>query len=230
MRHTRDRLRTPAADIDSVARGYPYMASRRIAPTTPLRASTRSGHPTRYPAAFGTRRSNTWPVPRDHRRISMHRDLTPRTTLDRYPQGEPAPRRPAVPPQPRTQAVLPQPVRGRRRKRCKRLKNSLARGQDGHGPGLDLCARQYAVLCRRPAGSAVPLGWTERFGGDLGMRKSELSSRVAFRAPLRCDSVRRFGAVAVAIRRAARFLSASRARAGQLVMTVCCALGNGWYT
>ena len=42
MRHTRERLRRPAAGIDPLARGYLYyMASRRIAPTTALRASAR---------------------------------------------------------------------------------------------------------------------------------------------------------------------------------------------
>ena len=41
IRHPRERLRRPAADIASLARGIPYMASRRIAPTTALRASAR---------------------------------------------------------------------------------------------------------------------------------------------------------------------------------------------
>ena len=38
---TRERLRRSAADIASFARGYPYTASRGIAPTTALRASAR---------------------------------------------------------------------------------------------------------------------------------------------------------------------------------------------
>ena len=41
IRHTCERLRRPAADIGSLARGCLYMASRRIAPTTALRASAR---------------------------------------------------------------------------------------------------------------------------------------------------------------------------------------------
>ena len=41
IRHTRERLRRPAADIGFLARGNPYMASRGIAPTTTLRASAR---------------------------------------------------------------------------------------------------------------------------------------------------------------------------------------------
>ena len=39
IRHWRERLRRPAADIGSLARGNPYMASRRIASTTKQQAS-----------------------------------------------------------------------------------------------------------------------------------------------------------------------------------------------
>ena len=41
IRHTRECLRRSAVDIGPLARGSPYMASRRIAPTTALRASAR---------------------------------------------------------------------------------------------------------------------------------------------------------------------------------------------
>ena len=41
IRHPCERLRRPAADIGSLARGCLYMASRWIAPTTALRASAR---------------------------------------------------------------------------------------------------------------------------------------------------------------------------------------------
>ena len=41
IRHSCERLRSPTPDIGSLAHGYPYMASRRIAPTTVLRGSAR---------------------------------------------------------------------------------------------------------------------------------------------------------------------------------------------
>ena len=41
IRHACEYLRRPAADIGSLARGIPCMASRRIAPSTTLRASAR---------------------------------------------------------------------------------------------------------------------------------------------------------------------------------------------
>ena len=85
MRYTCDRLRRPAVDIGSLARGNPLMASRRIAPTTALRASARSGHPTRYPAAFGACWSSARLVLHDQPGIPMDRNLTPRTTLCRRP-------------------------------------------------------------------------------------------------------------------------------------------------
>ena len=52
IRHTCERLRSPTPDIGSLARGNPYVASRRIAPTTALRPSARGCCPARYPAAF----------------------------------------------------------------------------------------------------------------------------------------------------------------------------------
>ena len=57
IRQTCDRLRRPAAEIGSLARGNPYMSSRGIAPTTPLRASARGQHTTRYRAAYEVRRA-----------------------------------------------------------------------------------------------------------------------------------------------------------------------------
>ena len=66
IRHTRECLRRPAADIGSLARGKPYMAGRRIAPTTALRASARGQRATSYRAAFGTCRSRARPMSPDH--------------------------------------------------------------------------------------------------------------------------------------------------------------------
>ena len=57
IRHPCERLRRPAAGIGSLARGNPYTVSRRIAPTTALRASARACRNTCYRAAFGGSRS-----------------------------------------------------------------------------------------------------------------------------------------------------------------------------
>ena len=84
--HTRERLRRPAADIGSLARGNPYMASRRIAPATELRANARAQRTTCYRAAFGGRRPVARLVTRDNLGNSMHRNLTPSTNLDRIPK------------------------------------------------------------------------------------------------------------------------------------------------
>ena len=53
IRHKCERLRRPATDIGSLARGNPCTASRRVAPTTALRTTAGGGHPARYPAAYG---------------------------------------------------------------------------------------------------------------------------------------------------------------------------------
>ena len=104
IRHARERLRRPAADIASLARANLYMASRRIAPTTALRASARGSCTTRYPAAFGACRSSTRPV-RTTRRTGDARwrirqiQATCRSTATRtnpHPQAVRAPAPPII--------------------------------------------------------------------------------------------------------------------------------------
>lgn len=63
--------------------GLLNMASRRIAPTTAVRARARGGHSTRYRAAFGPCPSRVRLVTRDHLGNSLHRNLSPIITLER---------------------------------------------------------------------------------------------------------------------------------------------------
>ena len=89
IRHTCERLRKPAADISSLARGNPNMASRRIAPTTTLRASARGSCTTCSRAAFGGCRSSARPTLRGHPE-DADASLTDRANHPGLPSPSPA--------------------------------------------------------------------------------------------------------------------------------------------